>query len=221
MSRDVKLLHPHLQECIKKIQKKFPDLLITETYRTVKEQDALYAKGRTLKGKIVTNAKGKGYKSQHQWGIAFDFCKNVKGHEYDDPAYFKKVAKYAKRLGLAWGGDWKSIKDTPHLYMPQWGSTTTKLKKLYGNPNNFKKTWKYNNHVSREKLKHDNKYYPKFKKSATGLVDGLNSISVDSSFAHRKKIALANGYKDYAGTSVQNIHLYTKGKKGVLIRAKP
>ena len=70
-------------------------------------------------------------------------------------------------------------------------------------------------------MKHNEKYYPKFKKSATGLVDGLNSISVDSTFAHRKKIALANGYKDYAGTSVQNVNLYTKGKKGVLIRAKP
>lgn len=220
MSRDISLLHPTLQECIKKIKKKFPDILITETYRTVKEQDILYAKGRTSSGNIVTNAKGKGYKSQHQWGIAFDFCKNVKGHEYDDSAYFRKVAKYAKRLGLAWGGDWKSIKDTPHIYMPQWGATTSRLKKLYGNPNNFKKTWKTKN-VSRETLKKENKYYPKFKMSATGLVDGLNSISVESSFSFRKKIALANGYKDYAGTSVQNINLYTKGKKGVLIRAKP
>ena len=214
------LLHPQLQNSIKKIQKKFPDILITETYRSVKEQDALYAKGRTKDGKIVTNAKGKGYKSHHQWGIAFDFCKNVKGHEYDDSAYFKKVSKYAKRLGLAWGGDWKSIKDVPHLYMPQWGSTTAKLKSLYGNPTNFKKTWKKNTNTATT-AKKESVYYPKFKTSAKGLVDGLKSISVDSSFTNRKKIALANGYKDYGGTAVQNINLYTKGKKGVLIRAKP
>ena len=30
-------------------------------------------RGRTKPGNIVTNAKGSSYRSQHQWGIAFDF----------------------------------------------------------------------------------------------------------------------------------------------------
>ncbi len=46
---------------------------IGETLRTVAEQDALYAQGRTKPGNKVTNARGSSYSSQHQWGIAFDF----------------------------------------------------------------------------------------------------------------------------------------------------
>lgn len=53
----------------------------------------------------------------------------------------KKVAKIAKNLGLGWGGDWTSIVDTPHFYLKKWGSTTAKLKQLYGTPDKFKKTW--------------------------------------------------------------------------------
>lgn len=218
MPRDVKQLHPDLQKAIKKLQAKFPEMGIGECIRTVKEQDALYAQGRTNSGKIVTNAKGKSYQSQHQWGIAFDFFYNEKGKEYTDLAWFKRVAKYAKKNGLSWGGDWKSFKDYPHLYLGKWGSTTAQLKKLYKNPTNFKKTWEKSKDVSRETSKTQSVYYPKFKASATGLVDGLKSISVDSSFSHRKKIAYANGYKDYGGTATQNIRLYTLGKNGKLKR---
>ena len=54
----------------------------------------------------------------------------------------KKVARIAKSLGLGWGGDWKNPVDTPHLYLKKWGSTTSKLRKKYGVPDNFKKDWK-------------------------------------------------------------------------------
>lgn len=39
------------------------------------------------------------------------------------------------------GGDWTSFKDTPHLYLPNWGSTTGRLKANYGNPESFMATW--------------------------------------------------------------------------------
>ena len=42
---------------------------------------------------------------------------------------------------LAWGGDWKSIIDKPHVYLPDWGSGTGILKQKYGTFENFKKTW--------------------------------------------------------------------------------
>lgn len=60
----------------------------------------------------------------------------------DSTGLFKQVADLAKSIGLAWGGDWKSFKDKPHLYLPQWGSTTSKLKAQYGTPENFMRTWK-------------------------------------------------------------------------------
>jgi len=140
MSRDISLLHPTLQEKIKKMQAKFPKMGVSETYRTVVEQDALYAKGRTTTGPIVTYAKGRTYSSQHQWGIAFDFYYNDAKNLYPE-AWVKEVAAYAKKIGLAWGGDWASFKDTPHLYLPDWGSTTAKLKSQYGTFAKFKATW--------------------------------------------------------------------------------
>ena len=77
MGRDVTKLHPTLQAKIKQLIKECKAVGITiqigECLRTVAEQDALYAKGRTAPGSIVTNAKGKSYSSMHQWGVAFDF----------------------------------------------------------------------------------------------------------------------------------------------------
>lgn len=153
--RDITLCHPQLQELAAKWIKKCSDngiqVKIGETFRTVAEQDALYAQGRTTPGPVVTNAPGKSYSSQHQWGIAFDFYLSMDvdgdGKISDDSfndstGLFEKAAGFAKELGLSWGGDWKSIVDKPHLYLPDWGSTTTKLKQLFGTPDKFEKTWK-------------------------------------------------------------------------------
>lgn len=152
--RNVKDLHPRLQEKIGELKFRCKQqgisIGIGECVRTVAEQDALYAQGRTEPGNIVTNAKGTTYSSQHQWGIAFDFYLDMDvdgdGQKSDDAfnnstALFEKVGKIAKSIGLGWGGDWISIKDRPHLYLPDWGSTASKLKAQYGTPEAFKKTW--------------------------------------------------------------------------------
>ena len=112
-----------------------------ETFRTVEEQNNMYAQGRTKPGSIITNAKGTDYNSQHQWGIAFDFFKNVKGSKFNDTLFFEQVGALAKSIGLGWGGDWTSIKDRPHFYLTKWGDTPTKLINKYGSFANFKKTW--------------------------------------------------------------------------------
>lgn len=144
MARDITQLHPLLQYKIKKLQekckKKGLKLGISECFRSVEEQNALYAKGRTVPGKVVTKARGTSLSSQHQWGIAFDIFQNIKGKEYDD-TFINEVAKIAKKLGLGWGGDWKSFPDTPHFYLKKWGSTTTALKREYGSFASFKRTW--------------------------------------------------------------------------------
>lgn len=141
---DRKLLHPQLDVKLDRMLKKCADagiyLIITEGFRTVKYQDSLYAKGRTVPGKIVTNARGNSYSSQHQWGIAFDIAINDPAKLYDT-AMIKKAAAIGKKVGLSWGGDWKSIVDTPHFYLGTWGSTTQVLKSKYGTPDTFKKTW--------------------------------------------------------------------------------
>lgn len=146
--RGIEHLHPIVQIKARELQalcdSKGLKLLITETFRTTAEQDALYAQGRTSPGKIVTNCKGNGYQSPHQWGVAFDFCKNIKGQEYSDAAFFKTVGQLAKSIGLFWGGDFKSFVDTPHLelateFLPN--NSTATLKSKYGTPEKFKSTW--------------------------------------------------------------------------------
>ena len=147
MSRDITMCHPELQEkaqnLIAECKKQGLIVKLGECFRSVAEQDNLYAQGRTKKGNIVTYAKGSSYSSMHQWGVAFDVIRNDgKGAYYDNDDWFKKVGKIGKALGLEWGGDWTSPMDKPHFQLPQWGSTPTRLKQLYGNVNNFKKTWK-------------------------------------------------------------------------------
>ena len=144
--RDVKQLHPFLQHKIglflKDCEEKGYKVGISECLRTVKEQDDLYAKGRTIKGNIVTNAKGSTYSSQHQWGVAFDIYRNDgKGAYNDSDNWFRKVTNIAKKRGLETGYDWRSITDKPHIYLPTWGCTTTELKEKYGTPEKFMKTW--------------------------------------------------------------------------------
>lgn len=152
--RDIKALHPDLQkkyaQLIKLCSKRGITIGVAECLRTKAEQDALYAKGRTAPGKIVTNAKGSSYSSMHQWGVAFDFYlkMDIDGDgQISDDAYnnakktFNQVGALAKSIGLEWGGDWKSIKDLPHIQLKDWGSTAAKLKAKYGTPEKFMKTW--------------------------------------------------------------------------------
>ncbi len=152
--RDFKALHPELQEKATTLKEKCAEqginILFSECVRTKAEQDALYAQGRTKPGSIVTNAKGSTYSSQHQWGIAVDFYIDMDvdgdGKKSDDAfnnstKLFNKVGRIAGELGLGWGGNWTSPVDLPHLYLPDWGSTATKLKKQYGTPEKFMATW--------------------------------------------------------------------------------
>lgn len=89
----------------------FP-IVVTDEYRTFAEQDALYAKGRTLQGPIVTNAKGGD--SLHNWRCAFDIAfKNGTGTSYDGP--WEKVGRIGEILGMEWGGRWTSFPDKPHF----------------------------------------------------------------------------------------------------------
>lgn len=168
--RNISQLHPELKKKVVKLQKECLKagikIKIGECFRTVAEQNALYAKGRNgVPGPIVTKAKGTDYRSMHQWGVAFDFFLDMDvdkdGKKSDDvfnnaTKLFNKVGAIGKKLGLEWGGDWKSIKDLPHFQLPDWGSTATQLKKKYGTPEKFKETWDDKKEVKNVKAKPNN-----------------------------------------------------------------
>lgn len=111
-------------------------IVITQGMRTIAEQNALYAQGRTKPGNIVTNARGGS--SYHNYGLAIDFAlllpdgKTVswdtsRDGNNDKMADWQQVAQEAKKLGFAWGGDWTSFKDYSHLEMT-FGLTTEQLR---------------------------------------------------------------------------------------------
>lgn len=119
---------------------------ITDTLRTKAEQDALYNQGRTTAGSIVTNCKYPN--SMHNWGVAFDICRNDgKGAYNDSDGWFSKVGAIGERIGLEWGGHFRSFVDKPHFQLKQWGSTPKQLINIYKNPDNFRANYKSENNL--------------------------------------------------------------------------
>jgi peptidoglycan L-alanyl-D-glutamate endopeptidase CwlK len=104
-------------------------LRITQGLRTSAQQDALYTMGRTVPGKIVTEARG-GY-SAHNFGYALDAVPNdatVPNWEPDwnsiDPRW-NKVLSLASQCGLAEGAQWRTFPDAPHFYLQECPATPT------------------------------------------------------------------------------------------------
>lgn len=100
-------------------------VVITDGFRSLEEQNALYEQGRSTSGPVVTQVRGGS--SYHNYGLAIDFAletgkgKIIWDLEYDGnrngEADWMEVVSIAKRLGFEWGGDWKGFKDYPHLQM--------------------------------------------------------------------------------------------------------
>ena len=91
------------------------ELTVTQGLRTMDEQAALYAQGRTAPGPVVTNAKPGS--SWHNFGLAFDVAVVVNGQPTwpNDTALWSKIGELGKAQGLVWGGDFQSFKDMPHF----------------------------------------------------------------------------------------------------------
>lgn len=91
---------------------------VIQGLRSWAQQQALYAKGRTAPGSIVTNAPA-GH-SWHEFGMAVDVCPEslltTPGWEPDSPIWPDLGAK-GKSLGLYWGGDFVHNPDRPHFQL--------------------------------------------------------------------------------------------------------
>lgn len=103
------------------------DYRLISSLRTWEEQDALFAQRPQ-----VTRARG-GY-SWHNFGIAGDFGVFVGSTYFDGGSATQQVlaerihkacSLNAESCGLAWGGNWKSIKDTPHFQLASFPDSPT------------------------------------------------------------------------------------------------
>lgn len=130
------MLHPAIrQEVINTIigiERNMPTNMmvrLTRTLSTFAEQAAIFAQGRTVKGTIVTNARAG--QSIHNYGLAFDFVllydldnngtfekvswDTLLDYDKNGSADWQQVVQPFKKLGYSWGGDFKSISDSPHI----------------------------------------------------------------------------------------------------------
>ncbi|MBS1735141.1 MAG: M15 family metallopeptidase [Bacteroidetes bacterium] len=103
------------------------DLRVTDGFRTVEQQDKLYAQGRTTTGKIVTKARG-GY-SNHNFGLAIDVVPFENGKLNWGTKNYPVIGLIGESRGLEWGHRWKSIDDRPHFQNLQ-GKTLKELRAL-------------------------------------------------------------------------------------------
>ena len=161
----IKLLHPAVRKeafelyisANNKLLGKNVRLRFAYTLRTIAEQDALYAQGRTRlydaagkKLEKVTNARGG--ESVHNYGLAFDIVllidKNNDGifetaswdllldRDNDGKADWAEIVNHFKSHGWAWGGDWKKFPDYPH-FEKTFGHKWKSLKTLFMNGQTF------------------------------------------------------------------------------------
>lgn len=156
----IETVHPLLLEelkCIysdinKAITSRYARMRFSHVLRTFKEQDDLFAQGRSKPGKIVTNARGG--ESYHNYGLAVDIVELLDldkngafekaswdlklDADFDGIPDWDEVVAIFKRYGWEWGGNWKKP-DSPH-FQKTFGKSVQELRKMptsHGYPNIF------------------------------------------------------------------------------------
>ena len=107
----LKGVHPDLVRVVQLALTYSPhDFLITQGLRTRAQQQVLFNEGAS-----------KTLNSRHITGHAIDFAVLIKGKvRWDWPLYgpvadaFKRASKELN-VPIIWGGDWKSLRDGPHI----------------------------------------------------------------------------------------------------------
>jgi peptidoglycan LD-endopeptidase CwlK len=98
--------------------------------RSYDEQAALYAKGRTAPGKVVTKAPA-GH-SMHNFGLALDigvFSRDGKTY-HGSHGLYRELGPLGESLGFEWGGRWKFVDEPHYQYRPAWSTGMTERELL-------------------------------------------------------------------------------------------
>lgn len=153
----IEQIHPILTEELKAIyidickaiSSPYAMFRFASVFRNDKEQNEIYAKGRTKPGPKVTNAKAG--ESYHNYGLAVDVVelldKDKNGTfesvsydqnldaDFDNIEDWKEVVNIFKRYGWEWGGDWK-FSDKPH-FQKTFGYSISQLKLMPKDKNGY------------------------------------------------------------------------------------
>ncbi len=120
------LLKQRIEELAARMETAGHPVMVVQGLRTLKQQQALYAQGRTTKGPIVTKANGVPKAqggtgvSDHQakadgygWAVDLAF---VGPEPFAESHPWALLGQHAMALGLDWGGAWTgTLVDRPHV----------------------------------------------------------------------------------------------------------
>lgn len=107
---------------IERARREGMDMQTDRVYRSIAEQDALYAQGRTAPGQRVTNARGG--QSWHNYGLGADLVFSTPNGQpsWPEDGNWTRYGQIAQDNGLTWGGNWRNP-DRPHVeYHPGFGA---------------------------------------------------------------------------------------------------
>lgn len=98
-------------------------MFVVQGLRTTAQQQAEYAKGRTVPGKKVTMKDGIVHKSNHQaapdgFGHAVDCAFAGEALPFADALPWEAFGLDVEAEGLTWGGRWAHPHDSPHAELP-------------------------------------------------------------------------------------------------------
>lgn len=85
------------------------NLTTVQGLRTFKQQNDLFAKRPRV-------TKARGGQSYHNYGVAVDVAFIVNGEISWNDRLYRNVGRWASRVGLEWGGNWKFV-DMPHVQL--------------------------------------------------------------------------------------------------------
>lgn len=147
----IKTLHPKIRDQASRFVNELDTLGIKYRLysgtRTFEEQSTLYGKGRTIQEllsakvdpkyskpaeKRVTNAKPGS--SFHNYGLAFDGVEIKNGVAIWTNPKQNIITATGRKYGFFWGGDFVTLKDTPHFEEQKYG-TISDLLALYNSGN--------------------------------------------------------------------------------------
>jgi peptidoglycan L-alanyl-D-glutamate endopeptidase CwlK len=117
----LKKVHPELASRVREVANALAQggisIEVVQGLRTIAEQDALFAQGRTKPGLVVTRARGG--QSNHNYGLAVDVVPFTNGKpQWDAPnSVWVAIGAEGGKQGLEWGGNWKKFIDKPHLQL--------------------------------------------------------------------------------------------------------
>jgi len=111
-----------VKQTIERARREGMDMQTDLVSRTIAQQDALYAQGRTAPGPRVTNAPGG--QSWHNYGLGADVVFSTPNGQpsWPDNGNWTRYGQIAADNGLTWGGTWRNP-DRPHVeYHPGFGA---------------------------------------------------------------------------------------------------